>query len=396
IVSGGCFSDSRKFIVGGWAWAWKFVTDVQILSLEVMTLAPLCEDVETSQGVPLTVNAVVQCKFMSSKEFLEIAAQQFLGRDIQHVKSVVLQTLEGHLTAILGTITVEEVYKDRNQFATLVKEMCSPDLAKMGIEILSFTIKDVADKVQYLSSLGKARTAEVQRDAQIGVANADRDAGIGESDANKQAMDTKYEADSKVEDHNRVFLLRKEHYASEINTKKAEAQLAYELQTAKLQQVIRNEELEIDVVERKKLIEVEEQEILRKEKELFSTVRLPAEAEAYTVEVLASGRRNEKLEISKAQAEKIKLVGASEAFAMEQIGNAEALSMKLKAAAFKSYNEAATLSQTLKVLPSIAAEVVSPLYKTKEIVLIGDDSTPSSNYAQLETLAKNFQKIHSR
>ncbi|RWS18009.1 flotillin-2-like protein [Dinothrombium tinctorium] len=396
IVSGGCFSDSRKFIVGGWAWAWMFITDVQTMSLEIMTLKPKCEDVETSHGVPLTVNAVVQCKFMSNKEFLEIAAQQFLGRDIKHVKEVILQTLEGHLTAIIGTITVEEVYQDRAQFAKLVKEMCEPDLAKMGIEILSFTIKDVTDHVQYLSSLGKARTAEVQRDASIGVANAERDAGIGESTCEKIAMDTKYECDSKIQDHHRVFQLQKQQFISEVNARRAEAQLAYELQSAKLQQVIRNEELEIDVVERRKLIDVEEKEIERKEKELTATIRLPAEAEAYTLQVLASGKRFQILELSRADAEKIKLVGASEAFSMEAKGNAEALTMKLKAEAYKQYTDAATLAQTLEILPQMAAEVVSPLYKTKEIVLIGTDDDNYEGIKKIEELANGFQSLIGR
>ena len=167
------------------------------LSLEVMTLNPICENVETAQGVPLTVTGVAQVKIMKNPELLHTASEQFLGKKEHEIKSTVLQTLEGHLRAILGTLTVEEVYKDRDQFASLVREVAAPDVGRMGIEVLSFTIKvliqppptsqdhfspstsltsditpvqDVYDNVTYLQSLGKAQTAAVKRDAEIGVA----------------------------------------------------------------------------------------------------------------------------------------------------------------------------------------------------------------------------------
>ena len=179
-------------VSGSWAWAWWLVTDVQKMSLEVMTLNPMCDNVETKQGVPLTVTGVAQVKIMKDRQLLEIAAEQFLGKKEDEITETILQTLEGHLRAILGTLTVEEVYKDRDQFANLVREIAKPDVGKMGIEILSFTIKDVYDNVDYLASLGKSQTAAVKRDAEIGVAQANRDAGIREAECEKSAMDIKY------------------------------------------------------------------------------------------------------------------------------------------------------------------------------------------------------------
>merc|ERR1712141_499021 len=137
-----------------------------------------------------------------------------------------------------------------------------------GIEILSFTIKDVFDNVEYLSSLGKSRTATVIKDADIGVANSNRDAGIKEAECLKAAMDAKFETDTKIEDDTR----------------------AYQLQAAKLNQKIKSEEIKIDVVVRKNEIEIEEQEILRKEKELKGTVKLPAEAEAFKYVQISDNR----------------------------------------------------------------------------------------------------------
>merc|ERR1719346_313280 len=185
-----------------------------------MTLNPVCDNVETKQGVPLTVTGVAQVKIMKDKQFLGIAAEQFLGKKEDEITDTILQTLEGHLRAILGTLTVEEVYKDRDQFANLVREIAKPDVGKMGIEILSFTIKDVYDNVTYLQSLGKAQTAAVKRDAEIGVAQANRDAGIREAECEKAAMDIKYSTDTKIEDNSRAFKLQKANFDKEVNSRK--------------------------------------------------------------------------------------------------------------------------------------------------------------------------------
>ena len=139
-VSGGCCGASEKkvMIVGGWAWAWWCLTDVQYLSLGVMTLEPKSQNVETVYGVPISVTAVAQVKILKEHELLRTAAEQFLGKNEQEMRYTILQTLEGHLRAILGTLTVEEIYKDRERFAEEVKQTAKPDVGKMGIEILSF------------------------------------------------------------------------------------------------------------------------------------------------------------------------------------------------------------------------------------------------------------------
>merc|ERR1719277_1774636 len=329
-----------------------------------MTLNPMCDNVETKQGVPLTVTGVAQVKIMKDDKFLGIAAEQFLGKKEDEIVETILQTLEGHLRAILGTLTVEEVYKDRDQFANLVREIATPD-------------------VDNLSSLGKTQTAAVKRDAEIGVAQANRDAGIREAECEKAAMDVKYNTDTKIEDNSRAFKLQKANFDKEVNSAKAEAQLAYELQAAKIQQRTRNEEIQIQVVERRKQIEIEEQEIKRKEKELTATVRLPAEAEAYKVQTVAEGNRTKVVESAKAEGEKIRLIGAADARAVEAVGRAEAESMRMKASAYKQYGDAAVMSLVLEALPSIAAEVAAPLSRTDEIVLIGGNNNTTNEVNKL-------------
>ncbi|XP_016158545.1 PREDICTED: flotillin-2 isoform X1 [Ficedula albicollis] len=448
---GCCGSDEKQYVYGGWAWAWWCITDTQRVSLEVltilcrcenvetsegvplyvtgvaqlvmadtgarlgfleqnlpqpkmslvlpncdlqvagtdqstssppgvteisleiMTLQPRCEDVETAEGVAITVTGVAQVKIMTEKELLAVACEQFLGKNVQDVKNVVLQTLEGHLRSILGTLTVEQIYQDRDQFAKLVREVAAPDVGRMGIEILSFTIKDVYDKVDYLSSLGKTQIAAVQRDADIGVAEAERDAGIREAECKKEMLDVKFMADTKIADSKRAFELQKAAFTEEVNIKTAEAQLAYELQSAREQQKIRQEEIEIEVVERKKQIEVEEKEVARMEKELMATVKQPAEAEAYRIQQIAEGEKVKQILLAQAEAEKIRKIGEAEAFVIEAVGMAEAEGLKLKAEALQKYGEAAQLALVLDALPEIAAKVSAPLSKVDEIVILNGE-----------------------
>lgn len=374
VVSGGCCnSDTKNYIVGGWAWAWWLVTNSQRISLEIMTLQPRCEGVETAEGVAITVTGVAQVKVMTESDLLAVACEQFLGKSIMEIKAVLLQTLEGHLRSILGTLTVEQIYQDRDQFAKLVRNVAAPDVGRMGIEILSFTIKDVYDRLDYLSSLGKTQIAAVQRDADIGVAEAERDAGIREAECKKEMMDVKFLADTKMADSKRELELQKAAFNQEINTKKAESQLAYELQAAKEQQKIRLEEIEIQVVQRKKEITIEEKEIDRTDKELIATVKRPAEAEAYKIEQLAEGQKLQKVLIAQAEAEKIKKIGEAEASSIEAVGKAEAEKMRLKAEAYQQYGEAAKTALVLEALPKIASKVAAPLAKTNEIVILSGE-----------------------
>ncbi|NXJ90058.1 FLOT2 protein, partial [Corythaixoides concolor] len=361
-AGGCCGSDVKQYVYGGWAWAWWCITDTQRISLEIMTLQPRCEDVETAEGVALTVTGVAQVKIMTEKELLAVACEQFLGKNVQDVKNVVLQTLEGHLRSILGAEGL--LQQEGSKVESLI--WCVYDL--------SSPLQDVYDKVDYLSSLGKTQTAAVRRDADIGVAEAERDAGIREAECKKEMLDVKFMADTKIADSRRAFELQKAAFTEEVNIKTAEAQLAYELQSAREQQKIRQEEIEIEVVQRKKQIDVEEKEIIRMEKELIATVKRPAEAEAYRIQQIAEGEKVKQVLLAQAEAEKIRKIGEAEAFVIEAIGMAEAEQMKLKAEALQQYGEAAQLALVLDALPEIAAKVAAPLSKVDEIVILSGES----------------------
>ncbi|PSN46034.1 Flotillin-1 [Blattella germanica] len=312
-VADGCCYNKPLLVPGGRAFVWPTIQCVQRISLNTMTLQVESPTVYTSQGVPISVTGIAQVKIQGQNEEMLLAAcEQFLGKQEHEIQHIAL-----------------EIYKDRKKFSKQVFEVASSDLVNMGITVVSYTLKDIRDEEGYLKSLGMARTAEVKRDAQI--AKAQRD-----------------------------FELKKAAYDVEVQTKKAEAELAYELQAAKTKQRIKEEQMQILVVERSQEIAVQDQEIQRKERELEATIRRPAEAEKYKLEKLAEANRNRVILEAEAEAEALRVRGEAEAFAIEAKARAEAEQMAKKADAWKDYKEAAM----------VAAEVAAPLSQAKKITMV--------------------------
>ncbi|VDM33401.1 unnamed protein product [Hydatigera taeniaeformis] len=386
-----------RTIIGGWGWAWCCLSNVQTISLEVMTLNPTCKHVETIEGVPLTVTGVAQVKVLSDEQILTLACEQFLDLDPYRVENTILQTLEGHLRAILGTLTVEAIYKDRDQFASLVREVAAPDVGRMGIEILSFTIKDVFDDVDYLNSLGRPQIAKIKRDANVGVAEAERDAGIVEAECEKARMEVRCKMDAAIAEHQREFELQKAGFDVEINQARAEADLAEEIQSAKERQLIRDEELKVEIVEKTKRIEIEEQEVKRVAKVLEATVHEPAMADVFRINQTVEAEKHKKMLLSLASAERVRSIGLAQAEVTQAKGAAEAEGLEARSTAFASFTEAAKLRLMLDALPALAAEVCAPLAKAAEIVLIGESSRPegaqSTPVATLSDIGRDFVRM---
>ena len=231
---------------------------------------------------------------------------------MSEIVDVCLATMEGHQRAIMGNMTVEEIYRDRKTFAARVFEVASTDLSTMGVMVVSYTLRDVSDDVGYLASLGQARTAQVKRDAIIGEAEAKKDSTIAEAYADEQRMEAKLKNDTGIALAKRDYEINKAAYDKEVNSAKAEAEMAFALQAAKVQASIKEEEMQIKVIERQQNIAIQEQEILRKEKELDSKVRKPAEAEKFRLEVLAEAERKETIIKAEAEAEAAALRGEAE------------------------------------------------------------------------------------
>ena len=297
---------------------------------------------------------------------LEMAAEQFGGKESHEIQRICLETMEGHQRAImgmvlmisvfismnilyLGNMTVEEIYRDRKTFSEKVFEVASKNLYEMGISVISYTLKDIRDEVGYLASLGQAQTAQVKKNAIVGEAEAKRDATIAEALAEEQRMEAKLLNDTEIAMSKRDFELKKATYDTEVNTAKAEAEMAYSLQAAKVQARIKEEEMQVKVVERQQNIAIQEQEILRKEKELDSKVRKPAEAEKFKLEKLAEAEKLRLILEAEAESEAVALRGEAEAYAIGVKAKAEAEQMNKKAEAFKEYKEAALVEMMLKV-----------------------------------------------
>jgi flotillin len=390
---------------GGGTFVVPMLEKVDILSLELMTIDVQTPEVYTSKGVPVKVDGVAQVKIKGDDISIATAAEQFLSKTTDEIKSVAMQTLEGHLRAILGTMTVEEIYQNRDAFASKVQEVAAGDMANMGLGIVSFTIRDIRDTQGYLDALGKPRIAQVKRDAQIAQAEADRDAMIKSSQATQAGQEAKFLADAKIAEAQRDYQANVYQYQAAVNQKKAEADLAYDMQKFKTGQLVKAEEIQVSIIEKQKQIELQQQEILRRQKELEATVQKPADAERYRVETVANATKFQleteaegaasaakakgfaNADVSKAtgiaEAEANKARGLAEAAVIEAQGKATASAMQAKAESFKQYNEAAVIEMIVRILPEVAGKISEPLSKTEKMVIINSGNGPGGGASKL-------------
>eukprot|EP00045_Choanoeca_perplexa_P004542 m.38999 g.38999 ORF g.38999 m.38999 type:complete len:427 (-) comp12629_c0_seq1:54-1334(-) len=371
LVLSGCCLRTPKLVPGGRVFKLPFVQTLQRISLNLMTLTIESPRIYTKQGVPISVTGVAQVKVESTdRECLHRACQQFLGLSDREIQGVIQETLEGHQRAIMGTMTVEEIYQDRQKFSEAVFEVASRDLVNLGVSVVSFTLQNVSDDVGYLKALGMARTAEVQRDARIGEAQASRDSGIKEAKALEAEKAAKYTNMIQIAQSKRDYALKQAEFDREVETQRAVAELAAELQTAKTQQKIRNEEVGVKLVERQKQIQVMEQEIVRRERELEAQIKQPAKAEKYRLETLAAAEKNRLILEAEATAEAIRARGEAEAFAINAKAQADAEAMQKKAAAWEKYQGAAVVDMVLQTLPRVAAEIAAPLANVDKVTMV--------------------------
>ncbi|HLX72943.1 MAG TPA: SPFH domain-containing protein [Verrucomicrobiae bacterium] len=394
-----------RVVKGGGTFVMPVKEKVDILSLELLTIDVQTPEVYTSKGVPVRVDGVAQIKVKGDDVSIRTAAEQFLSKNVDDIKNIAMQTLEGHLRAILGTMTVEEIYQNRDAFASKVQEVAAGDMANMGLSIVSFTIRDIRDSQGYLDALGKPRISQVKRDAQIAQAEADRDAMIKSSQATQAGQEAKFAADTKIAEAQRDYQTNVASYQAAVNQKKAESDLAYDLQKFKTGQLVKAEEVQVSIVEKQKQIELQQQEILRRQRELEATVQKPADAERYRVETLANAKKFQleteaagsasatkatgfaNADVSRAtgvaEAEANKARGLAEAAVIEAQGKAQAEAMRVKAESFKQYNEAAVIEMIVRVLPEVAGKISEPLSKTEKMVIINSGNGPGGGASKI-------------
>ncbi|MBV8904705.1 MAG: flotillin family protein, partial [Acidobacteriia bacterium] len=273
------------------------------LSLELMSfdVAPQ-QDLYTRQGVAVTVEAVAQIKVKSDPESILTAAEQFLTKTPQEREGLIRLVMEGHLRGIIGQLAVEEIVKQPEMVGERMRSTCADDMNKMGLEVISFTIKEVRDKNEYITNMGRPDVARIKRDADVAAAEAERDTAIKRAEAAREAAIAKAKADqervlaetlsmTKQAEAQRDLEIKKAEYAEMVKKQQAQADKAYEIQANVMQQQVRAEEVTIHQVEKEHEVKVQEAEIVRRERELMATVLKQAEFERKRIETLAEAER---------------------------------------------------------------------------------------------------------
>jgi flotillin len=372
------------------------------LSLELMSfdVAPQ-QDLYTKQGVAVTVEAVAQIKVKSDPESVLTASEQFLTKAPQDREALIRLVMEGHLRGIIGQLTVEEIVKQPEMVADRMRSTCADDMNKMGLEVISFTIKEVRDKNEYISNMGRPDVARIKRDADVATAEAERDTAIRRAIALRESAIAKAQADqervaaetaslARQAEAQRDLEVKKATYNELVKRQQAQADKAYEIQTNIMQQQVTAEAVKIQQVEKEQQVKVQEAEILRREKELIATVLKPAEIERQRIETLA-GAEQQRLTLEAAgHASAIRAQGEAEAEIIFKKGDAEARAMNVKAEAYQEYNQAAVVDKLFTNMPEIVKALASPLANVDRITVV---STGDGNSAGLHKITGDIAQM---
>src|SRR6266851_833535 len=365
------------------------------LSLELMSfdVAPQ-QDLYTRQGVAVTVEAVAQIKVKSDPESIHTAAEQFLTKSPQQREGLIRLVMEGHLRGIIGQLTVEQIVKEPEMVGDRMRATCAGDMSKMGLEVISFTIKEVRDKNEYIANMGRPDVARIKRDADVAAAEAERDTAIKKAEAQRAAAVARAQADqervlaetlsqAKQAEAQRDLEVKKAEYLQLVKTQQAQADKAYEIQTNIQQQQVIAEQVKIQQVEKEQQIKVQEAEISRHEKELIATVLKQAEIKKQRVLNIADGERQRLIAEAEGRANAIRVQGEAEADIIFKKGEAEARAMNVKAAAYQEYNQAAVVDKLITSLPEIVKAMASPLANVDKITIVSTGNGHSSGMSKI-------------
>src|SRR6266576_521366 len=399
----GAVPGGTKVITGGSKFVVPLYQRAQEFSLELMSfdVAP-AQDLYTSQGVAVNVEAVTQIKVRSDEESVKTAAEQFLSKRQDERENLIRLVMEGHLRGIVGQLTVEELVKDPENVGAKMLKTVTPDMDKMGLEVISFTIKDVRDKNEYITNMGRPQIAQIkkqadiaaalaQRDTQIQQANASREAAVAKSAADQERVKAEAESLGLQAESQRNLALKKAAFDAEVKKQQATADKTYDIQANMMQQQVVTESVKVTEDEKNAQIKVQEAELQRREtvaeaerQRIFleaqgqadaTKARGIGDAEANKARGLADAEANRARGM--ADAEVIKAKGLAEAEVIRAKGEAEADAMKVKAAAFHEYNQAAVLDKLLTGMPEMVRAIAEPLSKVDKVTIVstgGDNS----------------------
>ena len=360
------------------------------LSLELMSfdVAPK-QDLYTRQGVAVTVEAVAQIKVKSDPESILTASEQFLTKPPEEREGLIRLVMEGHLRGIIGQLTVEEIVKQPEMVGDRMRSTCADDMNKMGLEVISFTIKEVRDKNEYITNMGRPDIARIKRDADVATAEAERDTAIKRAVASRESAVAKAQADqervlaetlsqTKQAEAQRDLEVKKAEYLELVKKQQAQADKAYEIQGNIMQQQVRAEEVTIHQVEKEHEVKVQEAEILRRDRELTATVMKQAEFERKRIETLAEAEKSRLIMEAEGRASSIRTQGEAEAEIIFKKGEAEAKAMNVKAEAYQEFNQAAIVDKLISSMPEVVRALAAPLANVDKITVISTGNGSSA------------------
>src|SRR2546425_8902267 len=372
------------------------------LSLELMSfdVAPV-QDLYTKQGVAVTVEAVAQIKVKSDLESIHTASEQFLTKTPDQRESLIRLVMEGHLRGIIGQLTVEQIVKEPEMVGERMRSTCADDMNKMGLGVVSFTIKEVRDKNEYIVNMGRPDVARIKRDAEVAAAEADRDIAIKRAEATRAAAVAKAQADqervaaetaslAKQAEAQRDLDIKKASYLEMTKKAQATADKAYEIETNVMQQQVVAESVRVQQVEREAQVKVQDAEIARRERELIATVLKQAEIERQRIETLANAERQRLITEAEGRASSIRAQGEAEAEIIFKKGEAEAKAMNVKAEAYQEYNQAAVVDKLISGLPEVVRALSEPLSKVDKVTIV---STGNGDAAGAYKLTGDITRI---
>src|SRR5512146_1555207 len=352
------------------------------LSLELMSfdVAPQ-QDLYTNQGVAVTVEAVAQIKVKSDTESILTASEQFLTKTPQEREGLIRLVMEGHLRGIIGQLTVEQIVKQPEMVSERMRSTCADDMNKMGLEVISFTIKEVRDKNEYITNMGRPDVARIKRDADVAGAEADRDTDIRRALATRDAASAEAQGDkerglaetlslAKQAEAQRDLEIKKAQYQESTKRQQAQADKAYDIQANIMQQQVVAESVKVQQVEKEQQVKVQEAEINRREKELIATVLKQAEIERQRIETLAAAEKERLTVEAEGKAASIRQQGEAEADIIFKKGEAEAKAMNVKAEAYQEYNQAAVVDKLITGLPEVVRAMSAPLSQVDKITIV--------------------------
>jgi len=360
-----------RYRLGGGTFVWPFTERVDVLPIDIISLNIRTPEVLTHGGVPIMAEASGQVKVDSTDEGIRMAAEQFLGQGKDGIRDVAMSVLEGKVREVIGTMTVEEIYRGRQEFSSRVAQAVKHDLAAMGLVMLSFALKDISDTQGYIDALSKPQIAAAKRDATIAQAETEKESIIKSSHAREEGEVARLQAEAQIAKAQWENEAKKAESQVFVNSWKAQADFSYELERNRLNQEIKKEEAKVKLIEKEEAIKIEQAEISRKEKELEANVLKPADARKYQIKAEAEAEEFRILAEGKGKADVRKLEAQAAADETRLKGLAEAEAMLKKAQAWEKYNQAAVLEMYIKALPELARAVAEPLSKVDKIIIVG-------------------------